>query len=115
MIGNITRLLVFLAYLAIAAGLLYLIVVLLNRGVQLMARGLGFEVGDFFQWLKKGWRRLRKPRRRVMSAGRIPVREIADICDQVLLASDETDWEDWKVKVRRVRTWLENVGDKNGS
>lgn len=46
------RLLQVAVSLVIAAAILYGFVWLINRGIQLLARHLGYEVGDFFEWLR---------------------------------------------------------------
>lgn len=64
MIAGAIRLLTVLVYFVVAAGLLVLVIIVVNRVVQLAAGLLGYEVGDFFKWVTSGFRRWRDKRRK---------------------------------------------------
>jgi hypothetical protein len=51
MVAAISRLVISIMWVVLAAAMLYVVVWILNRGLQLLARSLGYELKDFGGWL----------------------------------------------------------------
>lgn len=63
MIGNLFRIALVIFYTAVFMALLLLAIWIANRGIQFFAARLGYEVGDFFQWVAGGIRKWNYKRR----------------------------------------------------